>query len=440
MSLMGHLRRILPDRHPVRLFWHWVKALTAAARYGFPARKLTVIGITGTDGKTTTVAMTAHILHAAGIRTGAVSTSFYRIGNATENNPTHKTSLNPFVLQRFLRRCVTEQCTHVVVEASSHGLVQHRNDFLWPSVTAITNTSPEHLDYHGTMEQYRKDKGILFRMLNGKGTKVLNAEDATAELYARIPSSWTMSYSVSRSFGPPPGDHTCAIWAEQIAVRPDGTRATMHCNTEEGPWTLELGILGAFNVDNALCAISCTRACGIPLSRAVSALKDFPGVPGRMERIDIGQGFDVIVDFTVTPLAYEKTLQSVRKSLQPGGKLLVLTGSCGNRMREKRPMIGKIVSELADVVVVTEDETITEDPQRTIDDVWAGIDQSACDARKILHRREAMAWLLKEARPGDAVLLCGMGACTTMQTKDGLRPWDERAVAREILSLSDQKA
>ena len=191
MSLLRTIKRLIPDRHPIRMAWHWLKAFIAAFRYGFPARKLRVIGITGTDGKTTTVAMTAHILHMAGIPIGAISTSFFRIKDKEEGNPTHKTSMSPFILQKFLRRCVRAGCTHAVVEISSHGLVQHRNDFLWPTIAAITNTSPEHLDYHGTMEQYRADKAILFTMLRGRGSKVLNADDETAKLYERIPSTRT---------------------------------------------------------------------------------------------------------------------------------------------------------------------------------------------------------------------------------------------------------
>ena len=199
MTLLHRLKALFPNRHPVRLLWHWCKAFAAALRYGFPGRKLTIIGITGTDGKTTTVSMTAHILHHAGINVAAVSTSFYQIGSHTEENPTHKTSLSPFAMQKFLRRCVSQGCTTVVVEASSHGLVQHRLDFLWPSVAAITNTALEHLDYHGTMEQYRKDKEILFHMLRGGGTKILNAEDDTAALYNTIRSQRTMTYSSARS-------------------------------------------------------------------------------------------------------------------------------------------------------------------------------------------------------------------------------------------------
>lgn len=434
-SLIRLLRAAFPARHPVRLGWHWLKAFAAAISCGFPARRLTVIAVTGTDGKTTTVAMTAHILRETGISVGAVSTSFFCIGSRTEANPTHQTSMSPFVLQRFLRSCIRAGCTHAVVEISSHGLVQHRCDFLWPKVAAITNTSPEHLDYHGSMEQYRADKRILFGMLRGHGTKVLNAEDETAERYARISTDKTVLYSHLK-----PVTADIGLWLTGISAASSSSSATLHVREKtdhsyrEARHDLALAVPGAFNLENALCAIGCAASAGVNAGSASGALNSFSGVPGRMERIDAGQPFCVYVDFTVTPNAYGKTLSAIRSSLAPGKRLLVLTGSCGNRMPEKRPMIGRIVGGMADVVVVSEDETVTEDPGKVVDEVWSGIDPGKTGAHKIFDRREGIRFLFKEARPGDAVALCGMGACTTMQTREGLRPWDERQIARDLLN------
>ncbi|MBI1812430.1 UDP-N-acetylmuramyl-tripeptide synthetase [Candidatus Peregrinibacteria bacterium] len=450
------LKRWIGQRSRVRLAWHWAKAFAAALRFGFPAKELRIVAVTGTDGKTTTVSMTAHILREQGMPVGAVSTSFMRIRETIEQNPTHQTSLSPFALQRFLRRCVDAGCATVVVEASSHGLVQHRLDFLWPEVAAITNTSLEHLDYHGTMEQYRRDKGILCRMLRGKGTKILNADDETFAMYRSIPSKKTIVYSgchgercrtmtvhVLSHFDRAQCDNTEYMFSlSNIAVTPTNSSATVTSRSgdESKDVPLTINLPGSFNLENALCAIACASAVGIPMEKSIPPLASFKGVPGRMERIDEGQPFLVFVDFTVTPRAYEKTLKSAKQMLEAGKRLLVLTGTCGDRMREKRPMIGKTVSELADVVIVTEDETLTEDPMRTIEDLWAGIDQSRCQAQKILDRREAIAKLFSLANPGDIVLLCGMGACTTMQTREGLRPWDERQVARELLvKIQDTK-
>jgi UDP-N-acetylmuramoyl-L-alanyl-D-glutamate--2,6-diaminopimelate ligase len=188
-----------------------------------------------------------------------------------------------------------------------------------------------------------------------------------------------------------------------------------------------------FNVENALCAIACTEAVGMPHQQSIAALRTFPGIPGRMERIDEGQPFSVFVDFTVTPEAYRKTLQAIRAMLTEGKRLLVLTGSGGDRMREKRPEIGKIVSECADVTVVTNEDPYTEDPEHIIAEVWAGIDHTKTKAHRIVDRKEAIAFLFKEAQPGDIVLLCGKGSDTTMWTRNGQIPWNEREIVRAIL-------
>lgn len=419
--MIDFARRMLPDRSPVRLAYHKTKALLAAIRYGFPARRLIVTGITGTDGKTTTTAMLTHILLTSGMRVGSASTAFMQINEKQFENATHLTSIGPFQLQKFLRHLVNERCTHVVVEASSHGLSQGRNDWMFPSVAGITNTALEHLDYHGTMDQYRRDKAILFRMLRGSGTKVLNRQDATYATYASIPSAKTIT------FGSPPAE----LYLSDVSADPQSCGATLH--TPNGAHQLALPVPGIHNLQNALCAISCAAALGVRFADAAKSLGSFRGVPGRMERIDGGQKFSVFVDFAVSPQSYEKTLEAVRKMIQPDKKVLVLCGSCGNRMREKRPEIGKICSRLADIVAVTEDETYGEDPKIPWEEVWAGVDTSACEAHKIFDRREAIAFLLKSAQPGDAVLLCGMGPFTTFTKLSGRIPWDERQVAREEL-------
>ncbi len=433
MGIRSFAKKILPPRHPVRSFYHRTRGVAAALRAGLPQQKLRIIGVTGTDGKTTTVGMTAHILRVAGKTVGASSTTFFRINDDITWNETHMTSVEHSVFQRALTRFVEAGCEFAVVEASSHGLVQGRLGPIHPEVSAITNTSLEHLDYHGTMERYRKDKAILFRRLKRGGTKVINVEDDSAELLIDIPSAHTILYSTEDM---PPSDDPSAIllWTTDIRVHPEGTSAVVHLRKGDNDLTkpLELTIAGAYNIENALAALGCVLSVGIDLETAVKALKSFEAIPGRLERIDEGQLFSVFVDFTVTPLAYERALGTIR-DMHPGKRLLVLTGACGDRMKEKRPEIGAICSRIADVVVVTSDETVTEDPLKVIEDVWKGVNTTEAEAKKIPDRREAIRWLLQSAKPGDAVMLCGMGACQTMQTREGLVPWDEREVAREIL-------
>ncbi len=419
--MLGFFKRLLPQRHPLRLAWHRAKAFAAAARYGFPARKLTVIGITGTDGKTTTVGMLAHLLRKCGKSVGAASTAFLQVNEEFIPNDSHLTSLSPAALQAFLRRLVNEGCTHAVIEMSSHGLVQSRVAYTWPRIAAITNVSSEHLDYHGTMRQYQSDKGIIFSMLDAGGTKVLNGSDPSTALYEKIPSKKTLIYNHDQG----------NLWATDATATAGGSTAVLHYLGNDV--TLHLSVPGLFNVENAQCAIGCAIAVGLPFESSVRALATFRGVPGRMERIEEGQPFALYVDFAVSPQAYRKTLETLRRIAGEGHRVLVLCGSCGNRMREKRPEVGRVCSELADLVVATEDETYGEDPRKVLDELWAGVDQVKTEAHRIFDRREAIRFILQAAQPGDAVVLCGMGPFATMTKLEGRVPWDEREIARGLL-------
>lgn len=425
------LKRLFPDTHPLRLIAHRWKNWLTAFRLGLPARKLIVTCITGTDGKTTTVAMLTHILHSAGMKVGGVSTAFFQIGNVREPNPTQKTSVDTGTLQRFLKKLVRSGCTHAVIEVSSHGLLQGRNAGMRPKVAAITNISMEHLDYHGTMDEYIAAKGILFRSMKGHGTKVLNEDDRTFAAYESIPSDKTIPYSPKKQL-------------KDIQDLGSSCSATFLYGLDSIP--LKLPVPGSHNLENALCAIACAEALGLEPEKAALSLKDFQGAGGRMEPVDAGQRFKVFIDFTVTPAAYERTLKAAR-AIAEGHRLLVLTGSCGDRMREKRPMVGKICSGLADIVVVTNEDPYTEDPERIIDEVLSGIEKAMPvfkDPKSIPQglnkfcvrfsdRLEAIQFLLRQATPGDVVLLCGKGADITMMTKKGQVPWVEREIVRDEL-------
>lgn len=441
--MLDALKKMMAQRNPLRLLWHRGKAFVAAVRFGFPATRLTVIGITGTDGKTTSVGMTAHILNVHGIKAGALSTAFFQVGTNVTFNATQKTSPSPFTVQRFLRRCLRAGCTHVVLEVSSHGLDQGRLDWTYPSIAAITNLAEEHLDYHGTMEDYLRTKGKLFHKVGMRGTKILHTSDRSTAYLRTIPTQGTMhynQYATVDSLEPQITGPVEDFWASDVLLRSDGCDATVHFQSQDPHMQFErqlrLRIPGGFNVENALCAIACCKALPeqVAFQGAVDALATFAGVPGRMERIDAGQPFTVIVDFTVTPQSYERTLSTIKQGLAPGQRLLVLTGSCGDRMKEKRPIVGRICSEHADVVVVSNEDPYTEDPLHIIEEVWMGIDQSRTRAHKLFDRKEAIAFLLAEARPGDAVVLCGKGSDTTMWVKDGQVPWNEREIVRAMLA------
>ncbi len=431
--MLHSLKKLVPETHLLRLLFHRAKAFIAALRYGFPARKLFVIGVTGTDGKTTTVGMLAHILQKSGRETAGLSTAFFQTGADVRWNATQKTSPGPFTVQKFLREAVTHGCTYAVLEYSSHGLLQGRTWWTWPKVAAITNLSEEHLDYHKTMEGYLKAKKILFRMLKGKGTKILNGDDRSYKDLIDVRSFRTIVTSNSSKHGAIVVGTATLLWLDE-ETRDQETRSIVHVESghkESERHTLTLQIPGTFNRMNALTAIGCAIGCSVSVKEALDALATFPGIPGRMERIDEGQPFKVYVDFTVTPQSYESTLHALKDECS--GRLLVLAGSCGDRMKEKRPIVGKIISKYADVAVIANEDPYTEDPRTIIDEVWAGMDHSKVQGHRIFDRREAIEFLLKEARPGDTVVFCGKGSDTTMWVKEGQIPWNERQVVREIL-------
>ena len=242
-----------------------MKAFVAALCSGFPARKLTVIGVTGTDGKTTTVGMIAHILNECGIQAGALSTAFFQSKDQITMNPTQKTSPSPFAIQKFLAELVKHGCTHAVIECSSHVLLQGRVNHIYPAVAGITNVSPEHLDYHGTMEEYIRAKSLLFRMLRKNGTKVLNADDVSFEMLKAIPTAHTAAYSPTHQL-------------DNIQATAQSCTATLHLDGKDH--TLMLPIPGTFNLSNALCAICCaTYDSKLAAEKAIHALSTFNIIP-----------------------------------------------------------------------------------------------------------------------------------------------------------------
>jgi UDP-N-acetylmuramoyl-L-alanyl-D-glutamate--2,6-diaminopimelate ligase len=318
-------------------------------------------------------------------------------------------------------------------------------------VGAITNIAEEHLDYHKTMDAYIDAKALLFRMLRKKyGVKVLNADDRSYARFMQIETPWTIHCSSRRDFTQESSHTTCGLWMTDQTARPTEISGVLHGTINHERCLVTLPIAGMYNLQNALTAIACAHAVNVSLEDAVDTLKKFHGVSGRMERINAGQNFSVFIDFTVTPQAYEATLKTLRSSLQSDHRLLVLTGSCGDRMREKRPIVGKLCAENADVMVVTNEDPYTEDPERIIDDVIAGVPETTTILRgrdsvpsqsvplrktcvRISDRREAIAFILQEARAGDIVLFCGKGADITMMTKEGQIPWIERDIVKEEL-------
>lgn len=395
----------------------------AAELNGHPSRDLTVIGVTGTDGKTTTSCLARHLLRAAGRPTGLLSTIGYELPDGVlRQPPTHFTTPEAPQVQQILREVRDAGAEAVVVESSSHALALGRVRNVDFDVAVWTNLTGEHLDFHGSMEGYFQDKARLVRMARHA---VLNVDDPwTGRLLPDAPSRTTYS-----------AEGNPADWrAEDVLEGPDDLRFTVH--GPGGSATAVLPMIGRFNVANALAAMAAVHATGVGLAALLGGLATFPGVPGRMEMVERGPGDPrVIVDFAHTPPSLEKALQTVR--VTTGGRLWVVLGSAGGpRDPSKRAPLGEVATRLADVAVFTE-----EDHRDTpLEEILREMERGAREAGRdnfvsIGDRVEAIRHAVREAAPEDTVVLAGKGPEETLERDTETIPWDEMAQAREALRL-----
>jgi UDP-N-acetylmuramoyl-L-alanyl-D-glutamate--2,6-diaminopimelate ligase len=397
-----------------------------------------VIGITGTNGKTTTTNLTAKILEEAGHKVGMASTINFKIGKKEWQNTTHKTTLGPFQLQSLLRKMVQEGCKYAVIETSSHALAQHRVSGVSYDVVCITNVTPEHLDYHKSMKAYRQDKMKLFQQLSLQKKKpgvqkvsIHNIDDLeNFEEFMKFSADRKIAYGRQMTENPEVQDQ---VRAEDVRLSPEQTDLVLVTPQEKLSMTLHLP--GEFNVENLLAATAIAYSQGVSLKTVKEAIKSVHLIPGRMESIHEGQDFQVIIDFAMTEDGYEKLLSTLRKTTS--GNLWVVFGCCGDRDRKKRPKIGEICGSVADKVVVCDDEPYTEDPQIIRNMILEGLDNTKMtrneDYFEIPDRSEAIEFAFSKAKPGDTVVIPGMGDLQGRTFSNGIRPWNEREEVRKIL-------
>lgn len=414
----------VPD---AREAWGWL----CAAWEGLPGRKMTLIGVTGTDGKTTTVTLIHAILQAAGLNAGMVSTVAARIGDEEIDTGLHTTTPDPPDLQRYLARMVAIGATHAVLEVTSHGLAQHRVAGCDFDVAVVTNITHEHLDFHGTLEAYRQAKAQLFWGLGRAFRKpgvpkisVLNRDDSSYDLLRPIPADRYVVYGLSLG---------ADVTATDIVYGPDATRFTLH--TPDGRAAVTTALVGAYNVSNILAAAAAAWALGISPETIAEGVARVRGVPGRMERIDEGQDFLAIVDFAHTPNALAQALRTARE--MASGRIIVVFGCAGLRDREKRTLMGRIAAELADVVILTAEDPRTEDLDAIIATSAAAAQaagkREGVDLFRIPDRGEAILRACQMARAGDVVLACGKGHEQSMCFGTVEYPWDDREAMRRAL-------
>jgi UDP-N-acetylmuramoyl-L-alanyl-D-glutamate--2,6-diaminopimelate ligase len=406
-------------------------AQAAAGFYGDPAMKLGMVGVTGTDGKTTTVHLIAHVLESAALPCGYLSSVSFKTASSPLPNDSHMTTLEAPDIQSKLADMVASGLRHAVIEASSHGLALHRVDECSFDVGVFTTLSRDHLDFHGTMEEYREAKGLLFRMLNephGKDVPkagVLNADDPASEYYRMLTSAPIITYAL---------DAGADVRAERI--EPDGLTSRFRLRSPAGGGNVTLRLAGRYNVSNALAAVAVGVSQGLALGEILRGIESFPGVPGRMEEIDCGQPFRVVVDIASTRDALHRVLDVLRPVTE--GKLIAVFGCAGERDSARREGMGRVAAELADFTVLTNEDPRREKPDAIIEEIAAAMRASGRsegeDYACVEDRREAMRIAFEQARPGDTVLLAGKATEQSIIIGTMHHPWDERCVAGELLS------
>ncbi len=406
-------------------------ASIAAAVHGHPGRRLRLVGVTGTDGKTSLAHLVAHVLEAAGQTTGLVSTAQCRMGGLSLPDTGRFTTPEAPQLQEMLAQMAGAGCRWAVVEATSHGLALHRLDGCEFDVAVVTNVGTDHLDFHGSFQEYRAAKGRLFEMLDGSAPKglaktaVLNVDDESFGYFRGLTKATVLSYGLGA------GADVTAVgaqpegWGWRFALKGPRLR-----RVETG-----IGRPGEFNVSNALAAAAVGLAAGLDLSSIGQGLATWPGAPGRMEPVDEGQPFAVVVDFAHAPASLRRALAVLRARWR--GRLIAVFGCIGERDRDRREGMGRAAGELADYTLVTDDNPYTEDRQAIIEEIAAGLRaagrREGHDFALVPDRREAIAQALAMAVEEDVVLLAGKGHESRVYLGDSWYMCDDREVARAVL-------
>ncbi len=385
--------------------------------YDYPARAMRVVGVTGTNGKTTTTYLLREIFKSAGLKVGLIGTIQILIDDEKFPNP--NTTPNVIDLQHIFAEMRDKKIQVVVMEVSSHALAENRVAGVEFDTAIFTNLTQDHLDFHGTMENYLRAKAKLFDMISRRGTKqnktaVINIDDVAGEKILKHCLCKKISYGVKN-----PAD----LQAVDVNIRADGMK--LHCLMD-----LSLNITGLFNVYNVLAAIGAALAENIRPDIIKLALENFKSVPGRFERIFADVPFTVIVDYAHTPDGVKNVLETARQIAT--GKIITVFGCGGDRDNKKRPIMGKLAAELSDVVIATSDNPRTEDPEKILDDIEAGIGDKIHE--RIVDRRTAIFRAIELAAAGDVVLILGKGHENYQILNTGTIHFDDREVANEAIT------
>lgn len=411
-------------------FYHFCLPLLGAFLYRFPSKKIVVIGVTGTNGKSTVVSLTTKILEEAGYKAASLSSIKFKIGEREWPNLLKMTMPGRLKLQRFLRQAVNAHCQYAVLEITSEGIKQHRHRFIDFDVAVLTNLTPEHIEAHGSFENYRKAKLELFQVT--KKTHIINLDDKNAGYFLNFFAIEKWGYSIEKERAAEKNKKLFVVQGSSLSASDKGI--TFEIQNKR----FDLNLLGRFNVYNALAAVCVGLSQGIDLAICQQALEKIGGVPGRMEKV-IDSPFRVFVDYAFTPNALEQVYRTLANKHESGSefsrisenpKLICVLGACGGgRDKWKRPVLGKLAGKYCDKVIVTNEDPYDEDPMEIINQVASGASEKA---KKILDRREAIRQSLKVAQSGDTVVITGKGCEPWICVANGKKiPWDDRQVVRE---------
>lgn len=418
------MQKIIPQK--LKNFYHLAQAIGANVYYGFPAKKIKVIGVTGTNGKTTTCQMIAKILEESGRKVAMISTINFKLGKKEWINKTKFTTVSALATQKFIAEAVREKCDYLILETSSHSLDQYRVWGIPYDIAVITNITREHLDYHKTIAEYRRAKLKLFK----------NIKIAVVNLDMEQPEEF-LNCGVENIFGYTTQDKKenlkiKTLKAEKIKLKMDGSEFGIDTNN------FKLNLLGLFNIENALAAICVGISEGIDFATIKSALEKITKIPGRMDAVENDLGIKIIIDYAVTPDSLEKLGALISEQKKAEQKLIWVLGACGERDQGKRPLMGEIVAKYADYILVTNEDPYNEDPQKIIDAVFSGVlknkklvEEKNC--WRVFDRKAAIKKALKLATPGDIILVTGKGAEETMAIGEKRIDWNDKNVIEEEL-------
>lgn len=432
--ILTKIKKILPKKlyafsQPA---YHFSLTVIGNLIYRFPGRKIKCIGVTGTNGKTTTCALALELLKNAGYRVGACTTNFVEIDGKRTKNASGFTTMGGLKLQKTLKEMVNKRCDWAVIEVTSQGLNQFRLLGVSFDIVVFTNLTHEHLDIHGTMENYRNAKAKLFKSLKrskNKGVKktiIANTDDKYGEFYLNF---WA---DKKYAFGFNNNGFENGLFANIKTSSDKGTVFEVYHNKEKENYSFSL--VGKVNIYNALACIALADALGIKKEHVMKTLEMAPLVEGRLERVWSNEIFDIYVDYAITPDAAEKMYTSLRDIAI--GKIISVFGCTGDRDVLKRPLMGKIASRLVDMIFITDDETYTEDPDKIIEDIVKGINKQ--EMKKVVierDRKKAIEMAVKTAKKGDIVVVSGMGHETVRNMGEKNEPWSDKEIIKEITNL-----